>query len=271
LLIKKPNVIGFVLVLCLFAGSIVAVAQSKKNGESYDPPDRLALTGRGEPDDEDSNKPPHETWIAEKFFPIGWSKDGKFAYYVEPADEACGCYFAKLVIQDLKTDKILWEHDYTGEESSDETETIKTHWQKNRRLFSRQLTKYGIVAGEKFSLMTSSVDYENDSLTPKLELNFDPDNESGTEIDGEFYYGVEGSLILRLVSKEKGEKVIYRRNYHPKDGNLYRGAELTGFLKSPYEPRIAVILIEIIRGYEGPPHITKIRIVGADLTSRFEK
>lgn len=40
----------------------------------------------------------------ENFFPIGWSKDGKFAYYLEPVDEACGCYFGKLVIVDLKND-----------------------------------------------------------------------------------------------------------------------------------------------------------------------
>ena len=42
------------------------------------------------------------------FYPIGWSRDGKFAYYIEPVDEACGCYFAELIIQDLRTDKIVW-------------------------------------------------------------------------------------------------------------------------------------------------------------------
>jgi hypothetical protein len=45
--------------------------------------------------------------IPESFFPIGWSKDGKFAYYSEPVDEACGCYYAYLAIQDLRTDKII--------------------------------------------------------------------------------------------------------------------------------------------------------------------
>ena len=31
----------------------------------------------------------------ENFYPVGWSKDGKFAYYLEPVDEACGCYFGR--------------------------------------------------------------------------------------------------------------------------------------------------------------------------------
>ena len=44
------------------------------------------------------------------FYPIGWSRDGKFAYYFEPVDEECGCYFAELAIMDLRTDKVLWHY-----------------------------------------------------------------------------------------------------------------------------------------------------------------
>ena len=55
-------------------------------------------------------------FLEDKFYPIGWSKDGKFAYFVEPADEACGCYFGTFVIQDLKTDKVLWQHRHVSDE-----------------------------------------------------------------------------------------------------------------------------------------------------------
>src|SRR5205814_3361425 len=58
--------------------------------------------------------------IPESFYPIGWSKDGKFAYYYEPVDEACGCYFAHLVIQDMRTDKVLWEFKYNQDDTYDD-------------------------------------------------------------------------------------------------------------------------------------------------------
>src|ERR1051325_8458289 len=54
--------------------------------------------------------------IPETFFPIGWSKDGKFPYSFEPVDEACGCYYAGLVIQDMRNDKVVWEFKYNQDD-----------------------------------------------------------------------------------------------------------------------------------------------------------
>ncbi|MGH9908572.1 MAG: hypothetical protein ACRD8U_23685 [Pyrinomonadaceae bacterium] len=34
------------------------------------------------------NPLPPKSYAVEGFYPIGWSKDGKFAYYLEPVDEA---------------------------------------------------------------------------------------------------------------------------------------------------------------------------------------
>ena len=47
-------------------------------------------------------------------------------------------------------------------------------------------------------------------------------------------------------------------------------AEIGGILLSPFEPRTAIILIETRRGYEGPPHITQMKIVGATLNGGFK-
>jgi hypothetical protein len=88
----------------------LTIAQSSDAASSYDQPRAVKLDavirktfpayyGR-------------EEWsrlYTEGFYPIGWSRDGKFAYYLEPVDEACGCYYAELVIQDLRTDEILWK------------------------------------------------------------------------------------------------------------------------------------------------------------------
>ena len=70
------------------------------------------------------------------------------------------------------------------------------------------------------------------------------------------------------MSKDKGGKMIYEKNYK-KGYDSIRGAEIGGVLLSPFEPRTAVIMVETHRGYEGPPNITKIKIVGATLTDGF--
>lgn len=79
----------------------------------------------------------YQSLMTESFFPIGWSKDGKLAYYVEPVDEACGCYFAHLVIQDLRTDKIIWEFKYDQSEEAEQNtgemrgpDTIRKLWKR---------------------------------------------------------------------------------------------------------------------------------------------
>ena len=52
-------------------------------------------------------KQEYEQLLNNDLFPIGWSRDGKFAYVEEPVDDACGCYFAEVHIVDLRTDRSL--------------------------------------------------------------------------------------------------------------------------------------------------------------------
>ncbi len=73
-----------VLVLvCLMFGSLTVCAQKSGN---YDQPIKISVDNvenPGEREDGTDFSP-----LTEAFYPIGFSKSGKFAYYVEPADEA---------------------------------------------------------------------------------------------------------------------------------------------------------------------------------------
>jgi len=260
----KTRLICSVIFLFIFVFSqSVSYAESTDSSDSYAQPKRLVLNGIGEPQLDSDGYASH---IAEAFYPIGFSKSGKFAYYVEPVDEACGCYFAELVIQDLRTDKVLWKHEYESE-PTDVIEgkltplpTIKEHWSKNKAMFSRKLAEHGIVAQDQFTL-EESIKYRSDLFTPKLDL----------KIEKEDVYSVDGNLNLLMVSQEKGSKSIYRRKYRADDYSGFRTAEVSGVLKSPFGSESAVVLVELIRGWEGPPNVTEIKIVGADLTTRFRK
>lgn len=251
---RKIIVLAVVLfTVCLF-GRIVCQAQGRQSKVLYAEPARLMLPG----DENADREAEMGTLLRENFYPIGWSKDGVFAYYLEPADEACGCYFARLVIQDLRTDKILWERSYNSDGKPEDT--LEKYWTKNQKEFSRKLAQYGIRAQRQFALQNSAVNYQQDVLTPEIKVNTTVENE----------YEVAGNVVVQLISKEKGKKTIYEKKYNPKKHESFRDAEIAGSLLSPFEPRAAIVTVETHRGWEGPPHVTKIRIVGTTLTTGFQ-
>ncbi|MBX3245063.1 MAG: hypothetical protein KF685_11455 [Acidobacteria bacterium] len=218
----------------------------------------------------------HMEFLEDKFYPIGWSKDGKFAYFVEPADEACGCYFGTFVIQDLKTDKILWQYRHVGDEMglvADEAVAIseerKQLWASKNAEFRTKLKQHGIQVAEAFSYQTGSLKTDTDEITFSVDL---------TRTDANPVIGFPYNLV-RMVGKarsvNKGEKVIFEEKLEG-DDTLYGiegaiDAQIFGYMISPFEQRAAVILVEVIRGYEGPPHTTRTSVVGVSLTSGFKK
>ena len=236
------------LLIILAAGQISAQ-------KIYNAPIRLALNGDAKGEEES----PDKLLLLEKFYPIGWSKDGKFAFYTEPADEACGCYFAELIIQDTRTDKILWQKKYDSENGG--ADDLQKYWAKSRKEFSRRLVQYGIVPNKNFALLDSPLKTADDNV------NIDLFSDVKLTEDA---YNSKGIVILKLLSKQKGAKTVYQKTYNGKGYDGIMNAELGGILLSPFEPRIAVILVETRRGWEGPPHTTNIKIVGATLNGGFK-
>jgi hypothetical protein len=212
-----------------------------------------------------------EALIVEEFFPVGWSKDGKFAYYTEPPDEACGCYFGQLFILDLVNDKVLWSFDYNGLDHQGEDEknlpkSINDLWRANRKLFSDKLKEYDIVPQGRFSLLNFPASYNGDQLRADLKIVENKNAETSP-------YGVVKQATLQLTSRRQGKKTVFENTYVT-GREEYEASPLAlkvlGYLKSPFEPRVAVVMIEVWRGYEGPPHTTRIKIVGASLTGGFK-
>jgi hypothetical protein len=205
--------------------------------------------------------------IAERFFPIGWSRDGKFAYYTEPVDEACGCYFANLVIQDMRTDTVLWKFKYTQDDINDNgkrapEDNINKLWKKNQKLFSEKLAENGIVASP-FAMLGKTFANTGSSFTAKSRIKMGKNPDGGEDRVNKF--------TITLASAKLGSKTVYLADYTKEEYWFMLDAGLIGVLKSPYENRVAILTIEVMKGYEGPPHTADIRLVGADLTSGFER
>lgn len=202
--------------------------------------------------------------IIEHFYPIGWSRDGKFAYLVEPGGEDCDCYLARLVVQDLRTDKTVWEYKHDGE-SADEggpQDTLNSFWRKNQELFSRKLNEYGIEAVKPFVLLKPTVSFKGDLITPQLRIEKDKESLGAGQIS---------KVVLRVDSKLRGRKTVYEEQYPNESYGSLIDAKVFGHLRSPFEPLIAFIMIEVHWGWEGPPHTTMTRVIGSSLLNGFEK
>lgn len=203
-------------------------------------------------------------FAVEKFYPIGWSKDGKFAYYVEPVDEACDCYFGKLLIVDLKNDAIVWHFDYTSDDpevGARKPRSLAALWTANRKLFSTKLSENNIEPHRTVRILPFPISYKNDRITPALSFDRKPMREEDR------IYGDISRVRVLVTSRQNGKKTVFDEKY-PEAKPLYVG--MVGYLKSPLEPRVAVVLVEIYRGYEGPPHVGGVRIVGLSLNKSFQ-
>lgn len=205
--------------------------------------------------------------IVEGFYPIGWSRDGKFAYYLEPPDEACGCYFAELVIQDLRTDKVLWKFKNDPESRVDAQGTPiaddrRNLWRRNQKMFSEKLREHGIVPVRRSLLLSPT--FNTAGKRYKASVTTRKAHEEGYGLDMVRYVKVEFSSP-GLGTKDLFSAEHKSESYPPID------IQIAGALKSPFENRAAIILVNVYRGYEGPPHTVNVQVVGADLVRGFRK
>jgi len=203
------------------------------------------------------------------FFPIGWSRDGKFAYAEEPVDEACGCYFLNIYIQDMYSDKMVWTWAVElGEEQGYNPEKqnifyFKKTWDKNNALFTQKLNQYQIEP------MTFSQLEKIPFRINNNEYSFHITNNSFYETGSE--QKVIGSSSIALLVNGIEKKKIFKKNYSSVyEGNTYSGTlsnKIIGYFKNPFENRIAVFLLTENKGYEFIPTVMNINMIGCDLSN----
>ncbi len=199
-----------------------------------------------------------DEYLFQKFYPIGWSKDGMFAYVIEPADEAAGLYFFKLIIQNMISDKEVyrWEPEEDPEKGS-----VRQMWKDYNMTFAEKLNEYKIIPQKDFKLLGTEFNTEDGRFKVTIENKM--------ETDPDFGFEVVKTTNIYLKSSELGTKRI--DSYTENDYNLCLGRIVQGVIKSPYEKRVAVLVKEELRGYEGPPNVVKTKLVGADLERSFKK
>lgn len=194
--------------------------------------------------------------LYDKVYPIGWSEDGMFAYGLEVPGEATGFNFHHVRVQNLVTDEIVWEiESCTNPQVAGSCEiTFSTFWQDNYAKIEEELNKYEIVPETLFVL--NDFPYNSNGSY----INHDMKTEIGTS---EFYGGVEIFTHIDLdLDSDQGHKTVYSADFE--EPRMPLDAEVKGYLQSPLEERIAVLFAIEYRGWEGPPNVWNVEVIGAD-------
>lgn len=234
------------LALCLLAGSAI-IFGCKNAGQTkatdavaeVQVPDHYSLPQELKYAEEETYQVEDQTYplyIIDKFYPIGWSKDGKLAYMEEPADEAVGAYFFQFHILDLNTGKdvFTWKPEEDPEDGS-----LSQMFEGNKELFEGKLKENGIIPQE-FSLEEANVQMDK------------------TMAENPFF----GCDVVKNVKLTSGDTVIYE-NLNNDEYNVNLDQSVAGVLKCPYSDMEAVMVKTVHRGYEGPPHVYSFYFVKA--------
>jgi hypothetical protein len=196
--------------------------------------------------------------LPDKFYPIGWSKHGNFAYIIEPADEGLGNYQMGIVIMNMVSNEVLWDW-YTKPEVTKDLyrEDI---WQKHYKNFKQMLNKYGIIQQRHIKLTNPYFTYKKKDYTIKLQTTTTKNKDMGIDV-------ITQSQIY-LKSPQLGQKQIAQKQY---PASMIIGQQIAGCIISPFEDRIAVIVKSERWGYEGPPDVVEFQLFGANLSTGFKK
>jgi hypothetical protein len=198
-----------------------------------------------------------KNFLYDKFYPIGWSKDGKLAYIIEPADEASGYYWFEIIIRDIVNNKTTW----SWKPAESEKGNLQSTWKDNYDLFKKHLGDAQIIQLEKFELKPTKISYKGNDY----ELILDASNVT----DPNYGLDVVKETNLSIVSKELGTKSIAKQKED--ESSRVIGAIIPGFILCPFDDRIVVILRKERIGYEGPPNVVYFDLFGSDLTRAFKK
>ncbi len=198
---------------------------------------------------------PNLNYLVDKFYPIGWSSDGNFAYICEPADEAVDNYLFEIyVINVLNSDTLWsWHSDYNQETVREEV------WKDNYEYFKTQLNKFHIIQLKEPQLLGPYFTYGGNDFVVELK-------EETPERPGLGFNAVRWSTIT-LKSPQLGKKIISDFDFGP--NSIIIGQSISGVMLSPDGQYIAVIVQMERPGYEGPPNVITFRIAGANLLTGF--
>lgn len=196
------------------------------------------------------------------FYPLGWSVDGKFAYAVEPPDEAVGAYLLNVYIQDLVTDEILWQDKYQSKpETNTGIQSFAAYWQANQSAMQARLKKFGIKQDIESVLFAGVINNKDDRIDYVVKKTLKGQPDLGN-------LALVTNYQVQVTSEKLGSKIVHKQEF--KKARVL-DVDVVGYLRGDDEQRAALLIAGVSRGWEGPPHVTWFKVVGTNLNGGFKQ
>ena len=178
-----------------------------------------------------SSKSPGSVHDLSSLYIVGFSPDGKSAWLRIDERDGTGEREFGFFIQDLVSDEVLWDF------SSPAEGKIEDFLRGNAKLFDSELERFSVRVAEA---VVEDFPYTNADikLDAKIEIR-----KSGRFLNESVEFS-DYSLVVQNASGN--EKTVLERKGLPVEE-----AFVCGFVKNPFEERIAVIVAEAAFGFEG--------------------
>ncbi|RTZ63653.1 MAG: hypothetical protein DSZ29_06610 [Aquificaceae bacterium] len=196
------------------------------------------------------------SFTAEGFYPLGWSKNGNiFAYAsqyltVGATDKSTFDVF----IQDLVSDKIIWKT--PSEKPSNLAKNIN-RWDAHKKAILAAFDKYNISLSSDFSLQHAPILLKKDTLSYKVKV-----------VKAAKSPVLSGYKVL-LKSSKKGIKKIANEHFKKRASDEVGSktqVHIMGYLRGNNPNRIALLAGILEQGWEGTKTV-RYKVIGASLTA----
>ncbi|WP_162555625.1 hypothetical protein [Reichenbachiella versicolor] len=198
-------------------------------------------------------------------YPVGWSQDEYYFAWIRyntdtgEADPPQG-YFFKLIIQDVRSDKEVYNRTIFGSDLCGDKDcrfTQESIWQNYGQELNTKLREYGIVQDKNIKLLKFPL--SANGMTYDIKLDFEKSN-----------YGENQNEEISIKS-DLGSKVIYNKTYNqPNQPNPPLESEVRGGFLSPSSKRAVIVKESKYRGFEDE-RLLLPTLIGAHLIAGFKK
>lgn len=201
------------------------------------------LVGKGRP----AGAPPVP--LADELYALGWSRNSAFAV-LERRVLGGSRYAVRLRVYDMVEDSVLWEKEWPDWGDAENRDT----WWAGKEVEVEQIfTRFQLEPTQwQLGVFPVILDDEFYSLVLRSARN----TEDPTWID---------RLEIAVHSTGRGLKVLQN------GGGFWRWATLLGFIPSPFESRLALVLLVQPAGWGGGDQPVRFLISGLSLKAGFPK
>jgi hypothetical protein len=193
-----------------------------------------------------------------QFRPFGWSADGKFAWLeCRDIDGRGGTVYTYTVYDAVEDAAVFTLSDDSFDWPTDLDATVEESWKRSGEDVAAALEKYGVVQSGGIVVSAFPLQRAGDRYTASLVVQNDPSAD-------EFADDRVQSYSLSLSSRNRGTKVVNR-----KEDVKATQVWIDGYILSPREPRILIVVSEQKRVFEG--YENDLFFYGAHLGLGFKK